>query len=438
MAYIRVDSAFTIFDGAELSFKAPADISQVSGLRVYYSDSEGILRNQQFKFADANRQDITDLNGVFSANAMVKVILDTDDGLAFVQNADTNAYLEGKFSAINTKTASIESDIKNVKTSNSTLAGEVNNLETTASSLRKDLGDLQQNYTTTTTKLTNDIAGVSSTASSLSGDVSNLKSTTSSLSTDVSGLKTTTSGLSSSVSSLNSTTSSLSTDVSGLKSTTSTLNTNVNNLTTKVNGMASTIGSTSTPVDQIYATSIGTSSKPVSSMNATTVGATTGNITTVNATTVNATSIGTTSKPVSNIYATTLGSSSKPLDAVYTRFLDAAQQIGSVEEPVEELNVRYINGYRAPAFELLYSGSEKDDFTLTKDTTQYDILIFGAILGSNTSISLAVMPAGQQDVKFQIADDSKFAVYSFLGTKISKYSGQGSSATMKFIYGIVI
>ena len=97
MANIRVDLPIPIYDGMPVTFKAPADCSNITGLRVYYPVSETLTTSQDFTLADANRNDIGNINNLFTANAMVKVILDTVDKMAFVQNADTNAYLEGRF-----------------------------------------------------------------------------------------------------------------------------------------------------------------------------------------------------------------------------------------------------------------------------------------------------------------------------------------------------
>ena len=95
MANIRVDSPVIIFDGQQLTFKSPVDTSQVTGLVVYYPVGD-ITASRAFQFADAHGNNIGHLD-LFAANAVVKVILDTDQNLAFVQNADTNAYLERRF-----------------------------------------------------------------------------------------------------------------------------------------------------------------------------------------------------------------------------------------------------------------------------------------------------------------------------------------------------
>lgn len=101
MANIRTDVNYTIVDGAEIIFKAPCDSCTVTGLKVYYPNSDGIIVNEVFAFKDAHGNDLTDLD-TFKANAMVKVILNTTDKTAYIQNADTNAYLESRFDNIQT------------------------------------------------------------------------------------------------------------------------------------------------------------------------------------------------------------------------------------------------------------------------------------------------------------------------------------------------
>lgn len=97
MANIRVDLPIPIYDGMPVTFKAPADCSEITGLRVYYPESETSTTSQDFTLSDANRNNVGNINNLFTANAIVKVILDTDEHMAFIQNADTNAYLEGRF-----------------------------------------------------------------------------------------------------------------------------------------------------------------------------------------------------------------------------------------------------------------------------------------------------------------------------------------------------
>ena len=92
---IKVVSNTPITDGAELVFRSPVDCSQVTGLSVCYGKDF-----KEFAFADAHGNDVGNIDHLFTENVVVKVILDVASGMAFVQNADTNAYLEGRFLGI--------------------------------------------------------------------------------------------------------------------------------------------------------------------------------------------------------------------------------------------------------------------------------------------------------------------------------------------------
>ena len=92
---IRVDLNTPIKDGTEVVFRSPVDCSQVTGLIVYYNDV-----SQEFAFADAHGNNVGDIDHLFAENVVVKVILDVTTSMAFVQNADTNAYLENRFESI--------------------------------------------------------------------------------------------------------------------------------------------------------------------------------------------------------------------------------------------------------------------------------------------------------------------------------------------------
>lgn len=92
---IRVDLNTPITDGTEVVFRSPVDCSQVTGLIVYYGEDF-----KEFAFADAHGNDVGDIDHLFTENVVVKVILDVTTSMAFVQNADTNAYLEGRFETL--------------------------------------------------------------------------------------------------------------------------------------------------------------------------------------------------------------------------------------------------------------------------------------------------------------------------------------------------
>lgn len=89
---IRVDLTTPIRDGMEVKFRSPEDCSQVTGL-IVYSGNE----SQEFMFADAHGENVGDIDHLFAEGAVVKVILDVATSKAFVQNADTNAYIERTF-----------------------------------------------------------------------------------------------------------------------------------------------------------------------------------------------------------------------------------------------------------------------------------------------------------------------------------------------------
>ena len=94
---IQVFVDYTIKDGSEIKFRSPVNCSEVTGLTMHYKDENNVDASMLFAFADANGNNIGDIDHLFAENVIVKVILDTDTALAFVQNPDTNAYLEGQF-----------------------------------------------------------------------------------------------------------------------------------------------------------------------------------------------------------------------------------------------------------------------------------------------------------------------------------------------------
>lgn len=94
---IRVDLNYTIKDGSEIVFRSPVDCSAITGLVVYYVAEDGSAASREFVLTDAHGNDVGDIDHLFSENVVVKVILDVTAGKAYVQNADTNAYIERTF-----------------------------------------------------------------------------------------------------------------------------------------------------------------------------------------------------------------------------------------------------------------------------------------------------------------------------------------------------
>lgn len=101
MSNIRVDIGYPITDGTEIKFRSPADCSAVTGLKVYYPGSNGATASKAFTLADAHGNNVGNINHLFAEDVVVKVILDVTKSMAFVQNADTNAYLESHIQSKN-------------------------------------------------------------------------------------------------------------------------------------------------------------------------------------------------------------------------------------------------------------------------------------------------------------------------------------------------
>lgn len=110
MSKIRLDADHTLVNGESLTFNAPCACNNVDGIIVYYPDANGAETSKAFVFTDSHGNDLTGLGNLFTSGVHVKVILDTVNGRASIQNADTNKYLENKFtnlqSALDGKAAS--------------------------------------------------------------------------------------------------------------------------------------------------------------------------------------------------------------------------------------------------------------------------------------------------------------------------------------------
>ena len=100
---IRVDLTTPITDGTEVVFRSPVDCSEITGLIVYCNDD-----SKEFALADAHGNNVGDIDHLFAENVVVKVILDVTHSMAYVQNADTNAYLEERFKELEDKISKID------------------------------------------------------------------------------------------------------------------------------------------------------------------------------------------------------------------------------------------------------------------------------------------------------------------------------------------
>ena len=115
MANIKVTLAVPLVDGHPVTFKAPAGCDTITGIKVYYP-SGAETASRVFSFRDANKNDLSDFSNLFAAGAYVRVVLDIVNGFAYIQNPDTNAYLEGKFAALDAGKASTASYTATVAT----------------------------------------------------------------------------------------------------------------------------------------------------------------------------------------------------------------------------------------------------------------------------------------------------------------------------------
>lgn len=104
MAYIKITSKYTPYDGMPITFEAPCDCNETEGVRV---------GSKNFAFADAHGSRLHGVGNLFSKGAVVKVILNTTDGMAYIQNADTNSYLE--FSKASRSTPTMNAEARRVK-----------------------------------------------------------------------------------------------------------------------------------------------------------------------------------------------------------------------------------------------------------------------------------------------------------------------------------
>lgn len=99
MANIKITIDGALMDGHKVTFKAPCDCTEIEKLDVRYVQN-GSQVSKIFTMKDANGNALDTLSNLFTAGAYVRVILDSANGFAYLQNPDTNGYLENKFKKI--------------------------------------------------------------------------------------------------------------------------------------------------------------------------------------------------------------------------------------------------------------------------------------------------------------------------------------------------
>lgn len=95
MSVVRIELGGKPIDGQHVTFKAPCDCTAITGIRTYYPDGEE-KRSIGFTMKDAHGNNLVGIGNLFMTGAYVHMILDTTEGVAYLQNADTNGYLEDK------------------------------------------------------------------------------------------------------------------------------------------------------------------------------------------------------------------------------------------------------------------------------------------------------------------------------------------------------
>lgn len=100
MAQIKIELSAPLVDGMDIKFQAPCDCSSVTGMLIQYPTEIGTTATKEFTFRDANGNNLANINNLFAQGAYVKVIVDANNGHAYIQNADTNGYLERRIADI--------------------------------------------------------------------------------------------------------------------------------------------------------------------------------------------------------------------------------------------------------------------------------------------------------------------------------------------------
>ena len=99
MADIRIDLSGALSDGQIVTFKAPCDCTAIEGFKVYYIDN-GSRVSKKFIMKDSHGNNLAGIGNLFVKDVYVHAILDVKNGFAYLQNADTNAYLEQRIKTI--------------------------------------------------------------------------------------------------------------------------------------------------------------------------------------------------------------------------------------------------------------------------------------------------------------------------------------------------
>lgn len=96
MADVKIALNTPIYDGMPITFKAPCDCTEVTRLQVQHLTESGNVSTSSYILMDSHGVSVAGLGNLFAKGAYVRVILDTRTHQAYLQNADSNSYIEGK------------------------------------------------------------------------------------------------------------------------------------------------------------------------------------------------------------------------------------------------------------------------------------------------------------------------------------------------------
>ena len=100
MANIKVQLQTAIYDGMPVTFKAPCDCADTGLIEVTHLTESG-MATTTFVLMDTDGVELLGWNNLFIKGTYVRVVLDTRRRFAYIQNANSNSYLERKFHSIN-------------------------------------------------------------------------------------------------------------------------------------------------------------------------------------------------------------------------------------------------------------------------------------------------------------------------------------------------
>jgi hypothetical protein len=99
MANIKIIIDGPLMDGHKVTFKAPCACTEVEKLDVRYVE-DNTQKSKLFTMKDTHGNDLTGIGNLFAKDAYVHVILDTVNGFAYLQNGDTNGYIEDRIGSL--------------------------------------------------------------------------------------------------------------------------------------------------------------------------------------------------------------------------------------------------------------------------------------------------------------------------------------------------